>query len=209
LNEGANILSNDPQNPKTRISIAASIKPYINVEPGHQIRLQGSPGDKVSKKVTITSFEKQPFKIIGITSTIEDKISYELNTIEEGKIYSLEIKTPAGLQGPFDGKVELQTNSKKKPSLVLHVKATMSKEVRVAPQYLFFGIIDTDKAVINSESLTRKVQISKVKGNDLTIEKIEPSTDWITTKIETNEKGEQYTIIVTLNKEKLPKGKLK
>jgi len=45
--------------------------------------------------------------------------------------------------------------------------------------------------------------------NDLILEKIEPSSDWIMTEIETNQKGEKYTIVINLDKNKLLKGKFK
>lgn len=47
-----------------------------------------------------------------------------------------------------------------------------------------------------------------VEGN-LTIDKIEPGSDWITTETETNEKGKKYTIVIKLDKDKLPKGTLR
>lgn len=205
----ANIFSNDPENPHTKVHLTAFIRPYITIEPGQQVLFQGYPGEPVSKKVVITSFEQQPLSITGITSTIEDKIVPVLTTVEEGKIFTLELKTPAGLQEPFTGKLELQTNSQKKPKLEVYVKALLKKEIVVRPQLLFFGVIDTGKTDTQADTLTRKVQVTKVTGTGLTIEKIESSADWITTEIETNKEGEHYTIVVTLNKEKAPKGDLK
>ena len=51
--------------------------------------------------------------------------------------------------------------------------------------------------------------VSRLRGSGLTIEKIEPSSDWISTEIETDKKGENYTIVITLDRDKLPKGKLR
>ncbi|MBW2553293.1 MAG: hypothetical protein JRE20_04080 [Deltaproteobacteria bacterium] len=209
LNQIANIFSNDPQNPKTKIAIMGSIKHYISVTPSTRLLLQGYHGDKIIKKVTITSHEEQPLKITDITSTIDDKIEYDLKPIEKGKEFSFEIKTPLGIKESFKGKVTLKTNSQKKPKLELVVMGKVRSEVKIAPQFLDFGIIDTKKETIDPKSLKRTVTINKVGGNDLILEKIEPSSDWIMTEIETNQKGEKYTIVINLDKNKLLKGKFK
>ena len=137
---------------------------------------------------------------------IEDKIKYELETIEEGKKFSLEITTRSGIKESFQGKVVLKTNSRKKPQIDIFVKGKVQSELKVAPQYVFFGIIDTGKEVINPNSLKRTVIVSSARGGGLTIEKIEPSADWIAAEVETPQKEEKYTIIFLLDKKKLPKG---
>ena len=48
--------------------------------------------------------------------------------------------------------------------------------------------------------------VKKNRGEDLTIKKIEPSADWIMTETVTNREGKQYRVVITLDKDKLPKG---
>lgn len=207
LEQTATIFSNDPQQPKTQISIVGSIKPYIMIEPHFRVTLKGFAGEDISQKVTITSAEQEPLKITEITSTIDDNITYELKTIEKGKSYGLSIRTRAGLKEPFGGKILVKTTSKKKPELEIFVTGRLLKEIQVAPQYIYFGIIDTSKAVTDPQSLTRTAEVSRVKGDDLTIEKTEPSSEWIMTQIEPQDK--KHTIVITLDKDKLPKGEFK
>jgi len=171
--------------------------------------LQGFYGERIKKKVSITSLEEQPLKITDVTSSIEDKIKYKLKTIKEGKEYSLEIETRSGIKESFKGKVALKTNSPKKPAIELSVMGKIKREVKVTPQHLHFGIIDTKKGNIDTESLKRTITINKVRGNNLILEKIEPSSDWIMKEIETNQKGEKYIIVIKLDKNKLPRGKFK
>jgi hypothetical protein len=52
------------------------------------------------------------------------------------------------------------------------------------------------------------VVLNKARGDALEIKKVKESSNWIKTKTETNEKGVQYTIVITLDKDKLPKGRL-
>ena len=79
----------------------------------------------------------------------------------------------------------LATNIQKKPEIELFVIGKLEKELKVAPPYLYFGIIDTNKEVIDSKSLKRTVLVSRVRGDGLSIEKIEPSVNWVATEIET------------------------
>ena len=48
-----------------------------------------------------------------------------------------------------------------------------------------------------------------MRGNDLILEKIEPSSDWIMIEAEIDQKGKKHTIIIRLDKNKLPMGKFK
>ena len=171
--------------------------------------MQGYYGEKITKKVTITSLEEQPLKIFDITSTIRDKIKYRLKTVKKGKEYSLEIKTRAGIKESFHGKVALKTNRQKQSELQLFVTGKLKKGVKVAPQSLYFGIIDTQKGIIDTKSLTKTAIVSSVRESGLIIEKIKPSSDWIRVETETNQRGEKYTIGIKLDKNKLPKGKFK
>ena len=144
-----------------------------------------------------------------ITSDIDDKIKYKLKNIQKGEKYSLEIKTRSGIKESFQGKIVLKTNSQKKPEIDLFVYGKLLSTIKVSPQYLYYGIIDNSKEVINPKSLKRTVLVNEIRGDGLTIEKIEPSRDWIITETKTNQKGKQYAIVISLNKEKLPKGQFR
>ena len=123
----ATIFSNDPQNPITKVSTIVSIKQYFDFEPSNRVLLQGYYGDTITKNVTITSHADQAVTIKSISSDIDSKIEYKLNTIKEGKEFGLEIKTRSGLKDIFRGKIILETNSQKKPTLELTVMSRVEK----------------------------------------------------------------------------------
>jgi hypothetical protein len=127
LKQIATIFSNDPQNPITKASILFSIKQYFDIEPGDRVLLQGYLGDTITREVTIVSHETQPVTITNITSDIDSKIEYKLKTIKEGKAFGLAIKTRSGLTDVFRGRIILQTNSQKKPTLQLTVMSTIQQ----------------------------------------------------------------------------------
>jgi hypothetical protein len=96
VKESAIIFSNDPQNPKTRIFVEGFVKNYITADPSIKIKLQGYYGDKIEKDVTLTSIEEEPLKISDVISTIEDKITCQLEKKDE-KTYSVKLNTAPGV----------------------------------------------------------------------------------------------------------------
>ena len=175
------------------------------MKPSPRVLLKGHYDEVPEKKVTIISHEDQPLTIDGITSTIDKHITYTLETVEKGKTYTLSIKTPSGLRGSFQGKITLNTSSKRKPVIVLAVTGKMEKGVKVTPPYHFFGIIDTSKKDVDPKSLSRTVEIKTVHGGVLTVEKIESGTKWVSAKTE-QKKGESCIITITLDKDTISKG---
>ncbi len=113
LKQIATIFSNDPQNPITKVSTIVSIKQYFDFEPSNRVLLQGYYGDTITKNVTITSHADQAVTIKSISSDIDSKIEYKLNTIKEGKEFGLKIKTRSGLQDVFRGKIILKTTARR------------------------------------------------------------------------------------------------
>jgi hypothetical protein len=111
----------------------------------------------------------------------------------------------------FLGYVLLKTNNQKVPEFKIMVTGKVDKkEIKVAPEYLYFGIIDAGKDIMDPNSLERTIMVSSMRDNNgLTIEKIEPSANWITAEAVTNKQGEKYTIIIKLDKNKLQKGDFK
>jgi hypothetical protein len=185
------------------------LKQYITVAPGFQIQLRGFAGDKPAKKVTITSEEEQPLEILETSSTPEDTFAYKLTTIEKGKSYSLEITTPSGLKESFRGQIRLTTNSPNKPLIDLAVIGIVQKQIKAAPQYLYFGIIDTSTKSSDPKRFTRTVQFSRAKGNTFTVEAVESNPDRINTEVIAGTNGENYSLVVTLITDNLQKGVLK
>lgn len=208
LKQSATIFSNDPQNPRTKVSITGSIKEYIRVLPGTRVMLQGFHGDTVTKNITISSLEQQPLEIKDIQSTIDHLITYELKTGTEGKAYTLEVKTKEGIKESFRGEILLATSSQKKPELKLSIMGRVKKAIKVAPPFLHFGTIDTTKEV-TPKSIERTVRINTVSGKDLIIENIETGSDWVMAKAKSGEQEAMHTIVITLDKNNLPKGPFK
>ena len=183
------------------------MKPYINVMPHNRINLLGFEGDKKKHEVTITSFEKKPLEITDITSTVDDKIKYKVKTRKKGEEYVIEVKNRSTQVGSFSGKMIVKTNSNKKPHIVLNVSGKLRSKVAVRPKTFSFGTIDTGKENFGSRVLKKRVMLMDVKGEGFTVKKVKPSSKWIKVEIEAKKENKQYAVHITLDKDKLPKGK--
>ena len=183
------------------------MKEYISVSPHDRINLLGFEGDKIKHEVTITSFEKTPLEITDITSTVDDKIKYKVKTSKQGKEYVIEVKNRSTQAGSFSGKMVVKTNSQKKPHIVLNVSGNLRSKVAVRPKTFSFGTIDTSEENFNSGALKKRVMLVDVQGEGFTVKKIKSSSKWIKAEIESKKENKQYAVHITLDKDKLPKGK--
>jgi len=166
----------------------------------------GFEGDKLSHEVTIEGMVEEPLEITEVSSDVDEKIKYKLKTVEKNKKYTLEVKNSSTDEGFIRGNITLKTSSKKKPLISLPLYIKLQKELVVKPASLSFGTIDTGAEGAVEKRLTKKVMVKKNRGEDLTIKKIEPSADWIMTETVTNQEGKQYRVVITLDKDKMPKG---
>ena len=206
LSKSATVISNDPEKPRTRITLSCKIKQYVSIVPHNRINLLGFEGDTVKHQITITSFEEDPLEITDITSTVDDRIKYKLKTIEKGKKYTVEAQNRSKEQGRYSGQMVLKTSSKKKPHIVLAVNGNMRKEVAVAPGKLFFGTINTAEEEFAARKLTKTTTLRDIRGDGFTVKKVKSSGKWMTAEIEPHKKKKQYTLRVTLDNDALPQG---
>jgi len=203
LSKSAIIHSNDPQNLMARITIGCTVKQYINVLPDQTIKLKGFKGDKIKKKVTLTAPEGYPFEITNISSNLEEKIKYKLK--KKGKGYTLEVKNISTKEDRFRGNIVVKTSSEKKPVVILPVKGELRGKVAISSKNLSFGTIDTTRDGFDTVSLKKDLVLRDVQGKGLVIKKIKTTSDWIVTEAKKKGAG-HYTILITLDKSRLPKG---
>jgi hypothetical protein len=85
------------------------------------VRLRGSPGEEVKGQVTFISHLPTPWKITDYRTSIPNKIAVTLKPEVPGKEYVLEVRNKSREAGPYAGLVELFTNSKERPRLIVRV----------------------------------------------------------------------------------------
>ncbi len=112
---------NDPDQPRLVLTMTGVAQPFIEITPSHIVRLRGAPGDNIQGQVRFTSHLAGPLKITEFRTTIPDKIEVTLKPEVPDKVYVLEVRPKGQVSGPFAGVIELFTNSKERPRLIVRV----------------------------------------------------------------------------------------
>ena len=115
------VWTNDPDRSEFSLVLTGSAKPFIEITPSHIVRLRGAPGNNVQGEVRFTSHLPGAFEITNFRTNIPDKIDVSLKPVEPGRVYVLEVKNKAQNSGPYAGLIELNTNSKERPRLIVRV----------------------------------------------------------------------------------------
>jgi len=109
---------NDPDQPRMVLTMTGVATPFIEIQPSHIVRLRGAPGEG---QVRFISHLLTPLKITEFRTNIPDKIEVSLKAEVPDKVYVLEVRPKGQVSGPFAGVIELFTNSKERPRLIVRV----------------------------------------------------------------------------------------
>jgi len=112
---------NDPDQPLLVLTMTGVAQPFIEIQPSHIVRLRGASGDDIRGQVRFISHLPTPFKINEYRTTISDKIEVSLKPEVTDKVYVLEVRPKGQQSGPYGGVIELFTNSKERPRLIVRV----------------------------------------------------------------------------------------
>lgn len=119
----ADIFSNDHDNPKAVIQISGLAKPFIEIKPGHLIRFQGTLEEIKPTQINLLSHLATPLEISGFQTDIPDKIDVSITPEIPGKTFVVKVSNKITQSANYKGKIELITNSKQRPRLILRVFA--------------------------------------------------------------------------------------
>jgi hypothetical protein len=115
------VFLNDPDHPKVVFTLKGIIRPLIEIQPGQVIRLRGKPGEDIHRQVRLTSNLPKPWEISRYTNNIPQFIDVNLQAVEPGRIYVVEVRQKRQEPGNYRGLIELFTTVPKRPRLVLRV----------------------------------------------------------------------------------------
>ena len=112
---------NDPGQPEAVFVLKGKARPMIEIQPSHVVRLRGGAGQDLRGQVRFTSNLPFPLEISNYQTNIGDKIEVNLQAEVPGKVYVLEVRNKSREIGRYAGKIDLFTNSKERPRLLVRV----------------------------------------------------------------------------------------
>ena len=122
-------MSNDQANPSLRIKISGKVEAFATISPSN-VRLAGSVGESIVRRVLILSREEFPFKIVDTKARIGTNINFTLEPYKDQNRYGYILVVENRMQktGRFVDTIHLKTDSAVKPEIVIrvygHIKAS-------------------------------------------------------------------------------------
>lgn len=198
FNKSATIRSNDPEHPVMTIAMLGNITPYISVTPKSRMFLQGHYGEPVKKTLTLKSNEDDlDFAITKIESNIDDKITYDFEPNENGKLWTINVyKNPKLGRMSTYGSLTIHTNSENSPTKTVQIQVITKGLITVQPQHVNFGTVKPGDGGDRVEPVTRNVVVLKLNGEFL-IKDLTFSTPEFDGEVESVEPGKRYNVKVT------------
>jgi hypothetical protein len=194
----ATVKTNDPTRRQFVISISGNEIPYVSVEPAGTVILQGRYGDAVHQQLLLTTNEKDlDFKVLGVTSNIDDKITYTLAPTGKPREYALDVyKNPKLPTLTTYGAIKVHTNSKQFPETEIPVNVMTKGSISVSPITLNFGPVRFGDESGEGATVTKSVMLSK-SGGSLKVTSVELNNPNYSAVAEAITGTSQYRVLVT------------
>jgi hypothetical protein len=199
FSKSATISSNDPEHPTMTISMAGQITPYITVNPGGQVYLQGQLGDEVHKSLTLKSNEEDlDFRITKIESNMDDKITYDFAKSEtDPGAWVVDVwKNPRLSTMNTYGSMFIHTNSENAPVKTVQVRVITKGSITVEPRAVNFGTIRFGMNGEKADPVTKNVIVMKTKG-EFEIQDVKFNIAGFSAEWDPVQEGKRYNIKVT------------
>ena len=194
--------SNDPENPRIRLSLGGQVVAEVTVLPRY-VNFRNVPRDSPREPISleIKLREGKGLKIREVSVDNPSVLLKELERKESGALYSVSLveKVPTGR---LTGKILIETNSKKSPTVQVPVYAFVEGRVKVSPQMISFGMIRP------GESSVREIVMRGTGDAGFTIDRVDATSDGITTEVLPEEEGGGYRLSVTYDPGKKTKGRV-
>jgi hypothetical protein len=192
------VTTNDPKHKRMTITLSGHVTPYVAVVPNNRVFLNGEYGEKIERELTIFSNEKdmkEPFKVVGLESNMDDKITYKVLPMDEENHFKLKIwKNPNLTVGNHFGNLTINTNSENMPAKVVQVQVITKSHMIIRPSVLNFGSIRESRQDENIQK--QKSLIISNTDQPFEIEDITFSLDGYRAKVEPVNQGTSYKVTV-------------
>lgn len=216
MTKTAEVYTNDPQ--KDQFTLALSmivlsdmtpkgkqVGPFI-VGPNDRWSSRVPHGMSVNGLIAVSNSSEQPIKITKMVPGGE-AFKVEMQTLEEGKRYSLNFVSMANLPlGNNKQVVKLTTDSKEMPELAVELEAVVFPAVTLNPTNLVFENVSVSDPESDVTYVSKFVWLRLGRGTGLEVKSMTSDLSFIKIKVESNEPSGQSIVLRVGFSEKPPKG---
>ena len=197
ITKGVIIISNDPERPKLKLKLTATIKSLFKIEPADYFRVNIIKGDDWSKEIKLFSVSGKPFNITSIR-TPNNHFSTDFKPISgkngdnPGYLVRLTLLSDNLPYGQLGGKFLIFTDLSKGVQEV-----RISGKIRGPITYFPERIpLFTDPGQQGGRT-SAKVNLTLIRGKSFEITGVKSTHNSIESKVTTVEKGGRYAVTVT------------
>jgi hypothetical protein len=147
----ATVFNNDPQNPRATLTLQGTVKALIEVQPANDMKFRGMAEQLTEKTIDLVG-TSQRFRIQKVESNLDDKIRYQMETVEEGKHYRLKV-TNLLKQGNYNGFIKCTTDLSEKSEITIRVNGYIEGEISVKPLMVLIGRLSAQQPVRSGKVL--------------------------------------------------------
>lgn len=137
VSKTADVVCNDPRNPRTVLTMTGKVIPLILLRPSRYVQFHGASGRLPPAALELAA-NPAPFRILKTEDNLQGKVSYNLETIEDGKRYRLSIANEAR-EGNYAGFIRVLTDHPEKPELMVRVNGRIEGNIAVRPSSVVVG----------------------------------------------------------------------
>jgi hypothetical protein len=198
FDKSASVESNDPQLPHMVIKLKGREIPYVNVDPVGTIYLQGRYGEAIEQDLSLSSNEKDlDWKILGVTSNLDDKITYVVENGTAPHTYTLKLfKNPKLPSLSTFGTLQVHSNSKHMPITTLQVHVLTKGSIAMSPTVLNYGELAFSDKPGQQAPTMKEITLTRAEGS-FQIKDVSVSNPNYTAKVNAVTPGLQYRVQVT------------
>jgi hypothetical protein len=194
----AAVHSNDPERPSISLTVTGKAIPYVNVVPEGTIYMHGRYGEPMEQALTLTSNEKNlDFKVLGVRSNIDDKITYAVENGTQPGEYILKVyKNPKLPTLSTYGSIVITTNSEKWPETTVQVHVLTKGSITISPTVLNYGAVKFTDTNGSGTPATKALTVTKSTG-EFKIKDVTLSNPNFKAVVDPVNPGHQYRVQVT------------
>jgi hypothetical protein len=202
IRKAITVETNDPDNPRVRLSIFGEVMAEVMVEPRYinfRNVSKGRPPKPISLKIKLR--EEKGLKIEEVDTDNPSIVLQEERRGENEAVYAVSLAEDVPT-GRLAGKILVRTNSRKSPKLQVPFYAFVQGRVKVSPQLVSFGVIRP------GEPSSRDITLRGTGDSAFSVKSVKATTEDISTQILSEQEGKLYRLRVTYDPGERTKGRV-